>query len=482
MCISHFYKMPGRCWQKGPCMNTCFPQDFDIRGTTLVSYNGKANHVIVPAGVTVIDSWAFCKKRSLKCVELPNTVTTIKSFAFNGCRALERIVIPQSALKLDIAMIWECDQVTIYAPTGSAAAKYAAEKSTLFVPMDSNTSTPNFEDFIIQGTTLVKYYGNDVHVTVPTGVTVIGSYAFYRRSKLKTVELPDTVTTIKNSAFAECRALERIAIPQSGTELVAPIAVDCGNVTFCDLTGSAAKHTSNMRPVKEQPYQHLMDWDLQSHPLLSCRQGGEVRQLRGNILITVYLVTDKRSSWTAAAEADYRRAHDEAVQDMEQEALRRQIPLRIHTVYKKIQVSYTCTVSDWSWSDKLEPICPPDSAPGYDERPVIMALNKKLRSFAYPKEKANGISMSKSREYCVIGLDDYCFIGNTIRHELFHIFGAPDLYTPRKVQTLAIRLFPASIMNGGRFTDALTAYCIGWTDTLSPEAMEFLRETRNIKL
>jgi len=37
-------------------------------------------------------------------------------------------------------------------------------------------------------------------------------------------------------------------------------------------------------------------------------------------------------------------------------------------------------------------------------------------------------------------------------------------------------------MNDGDNTDALTAYCIGWTDTLSPEALAFLWETRNLNL
>lgn len=464
-------------------MNNYSPQDFDIRDTVLVKYNGKAAHVIVPTGVTVVDSWAFEKKRSLKIVELPNTVTTIKSFAFNKCRALERIVIPQSVLKLDVGMIWECDQVIIQAPTGSAAAKYATDKNKPYIPMDSNTSTSNFEDFIIQGTTLVKYCGNETQVTVPAGVTVINTEAFCRRRRLKTVELPDTVTTIKSFAFYECRALERIVIPQSVTELESTMIVECDQATIQAPTGSvAAQYAAKMRPktpsVKEQPRQRPADWDPQGHPLLSCRQGGNVHQLRGNILITVYLVKDKTTSWTPAAEADYRRAHNEAVQYMEQEALRRQIPLRIHTVYKQIRVSYTCTVSDWSWSDKLAAICPPDSVPGYDERPVIIAVNKKLRSFAYSKEKTNGILMSASREYCVIGRDDCCFTGSTIRHELFHLFGAPDLYMPQKVKAMASRCLPASIMNDGLVTDDLTAYCIGWTDTLSPVALGFLWETR----
>ncbi|MBR2890587.1 MAG: leucine-rich repeat domain-containing protein [Oscillospiraceae bacterium] len=461
--------------------NTSTPifEDFIIQGTTLVKYYGDEAHVTVPAGVTAINGKAFYRRQKLKTVELPDTVTTIREYAFYDCRKLERIIIPQSVTELDSCML-KCDQVSIQAPAGSAAAKYTTRQRIPFIPMDSNTSTPDSADFIIQGTTLVKYYGNDAHVTVPAGVTVINHEAFYRRSRLKTVELPDTVTTIKRWAFRECRALERIVIPQSVTKLSSDLIEECDRVTIQAPAGSAAAICATEIPLRQRGPRPA-DWmPPQSHPLLCYRQGGNVHQLRGNILITVYLVTDKKTAWTAAAEADYRIAHNEAVREIEQEALRRKIPLRIHTVYKQIQVDYTCTVSesDRDWSDKMEAICLPDSAPGYDERPVILVVNKKLRSHAYPREKVNGILMSTAREYCVIGRNFRCFSGRTIRHELFHLFGAPDLYTPQSVKGPASRLLPGSIMNDGNITDALTAYCIGWTATLSPEALDFLWETR----
>ena len=49
-------------------MNAYSPSDFDIRGTTLFGYNGKAANVTVPAGVTVIASWDFSKKGGLRIV------------------------------------------------------------------------------------------------------------------------------------------------------------------------------------------------------------------------------------------------------------------------------------------------------------------------------------------------------------------------------------------------------------------------------
>ena len=51
--------------QKGTSMNNYSPQDFDIRGTVLVKYNGNAAHVTVPTGITVIGSQAFADKPTI---------------------------------------------------------------------------------------------------------------------------------------------------------------------------------------------------------------------------------------------------------------------------------------------------------------------------------------------------------------------------------------------------------------------------------
>ena len=81
-------------------MNDYSPQDFDIRGTVLVKYNGNAAHVTVPTGITVIGPQAFADKPTLHTIELPGTVTAIEYKAFLNCPALEYVTIPQSVTEL----------------------------------------------------------------------------------------------------------------------------------------------------------------------------------------------------------------------------------------------------------------------------------------------------------------------------------------------------------------------------------------------
>ncbi|MCH5188263.1 MAG: leucine-rich repeat protein [Oscillospiraceae bacterium] len=110
----------------------------------------------------------------------------------------------------------------------------------------------NEHDFIIEGTTLVKYTGHDAVVEIPGRVTEIGrkafcgnlcleevyfpftlnsigSHAFEGCESLMRVELPGLIDCIDDYAFYRCSRLERIALPNSITRV--------GNYAFCECAG-----------------------------------------------------------------------------------------------------------------------------------------------------------------------------------------------------------------------------------------------------
>lgn len=65
----------------------------------------------------------------------------------------------------------------------------------------------------IEGTVVTKYAGTETSVTVPEGVTEIGSYAFLN-STVQEVTLPSTLTTIGEYAFTRS-ALTSTRYPQA---------------------------------------------------------------------------------------------------------------------------------------------------------------------------------------------------------------------------------------------------------------------------
>ena len=56
-------------------------------------------------------------------------------------------------------------------------------------------------------------------VKIPSGVTSIGVYAFYKCSSLASITIPDSVTSIEFRAFANCSSLASITIPDSVTSI-----------------------------------------------------------------------------------------------------------------------------------------------------------------------------------------------------------------------------------------------------------------------
>ena len=74
--------------------------DFEIDGTTLVKYNGRESHVIIPSTVTVIGKNVFFDYSFIKGVTIPSSVTTIGENAF-GPTELTSVTIPSSVIIIE---------------------------------------------------------------------------------------------------------------------------------------------------------------------------------------------------------------------------------------------------------------------------------------------------------------------------------------------------------------------------------------------
>ncbi len=70
-------------------------------------------------------------------------------------------------------------------------------------------------DFYIDGTTLVAYVGQGGEVTVPDGITEIGSKVFYLNGTITKVTLPEGVTTIGTAAFSRAYNMTDVVLPST---------------------------------------------------------------------------------------------------------------------------------------------------------------------------------------------------------------------------------------------------------------------------
>ena len=77
----------------------------------------------------------------------------------------------------------------------------------------------NKQDFVIKNGVLIKYRGPGGDVTIPEGITEIGSYAFDHCTGLASVTIPEGVRSIGEMAFRCCKKLKSIAIPEGVTKI-----------------------------------------------------------------------------------------------------------------------------------------------------------------------------------------------------------------------------------------------------------------------
>lgn len=172
---------------------------------TITKYTGKESTVILPSTinswpVTKIGEAAFQDNTTITSVTIPASVTEIGSNAFADCTNLTSV---------NYAGDWS--NLTIQ--SGNPAVQDAAN-----APLFDFKFTPDSTAVIV---TNYKYNGAAADVTIPSRykgkpVTTIGHAAFFN-SAVTSVTIPDSVTSISDSAFVNCPQLTNISIPNSVT-------------------------------------------------------------------------------------------------------------------------------------------------------------------------------------------------------------------------------------------------------------------------
>ena len=133
--------------------------------------------LVIPDGVTSINNYAFYSCTGLTSVTIPDSVTSIGSYAFSGCTNI----------------------VTATMPTISIGRMPKNSLQTVVLTSGESIGADAF-----RGCDTLK------SITIPNSVTSIGSYAFSGCTSLTSVTIGNGVTTIKSFAFRYCSSLTEI--------------------------------------------------------------------------------------------------------------------------------------------------------------------------------------------------------------------------------------------------------------------------------
>ncbi len=83
-----------------------------------------------------------------------------------------------------------------------------------------------------------QYRGNIESITIGSGITAIGRYAFYGCSKVTSISLPGSVTDIGSGAFSSCFSLTSVTIPNGVTAIKDSTFKSCSKLNAVSMPDS----------------------------------------------------------------------------------------------------------------------------------------------------------------------------------------------------------------------------------------------------
>ena len=164
--------------------------------------------IIIPNSVTTIGDAAFRYCSKLTSITIPNSVTTIGDYAFSGCTGLTEVIIPNSVTTIGNEAFKGCyglTKVTIpnsVITIGSYAFQSCSGLTEIAIP-NSVTSI---------GDEAFSYCSGLTSVTIGNSVTSIGDFAFYACTRLTGITIPNSITSIGEGAFSNCFSFGYIVV------------------------------------------------------------------------------------------------------------------------------------------------------------------------------------------------------------------------------------------------------------------------------
>ena len=151
-------------------------------------------------------------------------VTSIAENAFSGNENITVCMISDSVKTIGAKAFSACPELTTIS-LGSSVAKigdyaFTACPSLLYIDVSKKNPTySNINGCLYENSDTLLLYAGDKDAEIYEKTTAIRKGAFFGKTDITSVTLPNTVKTIDDHAFSGCLSLKKINIPDSVTKL-----------------------------------------------------------------------------------------------------------------------------------------------------------------------------------------------------------------------------------------------------------------------
>ena len=198
--------------------------------------NSSIQNITIPDTVKTIGTYAF-KNTGIKELTLPGSMETIPNSLFQGYTQFETLTLKEGVKTIGNSAFEGCSELKIIDLPGSltsignnAFKGNNALTSLTFHDLSSNSTIINSSVF--QGCSSLET------LSLPSNVKVIGSSAFRDCTSLNTVTLSSKLETIESDAFRNT-AIGSITIPETVTSIKDNAFIDCKKLIKVEINGTS---------------------------------------------------------------------------------------------------------------------------------------------------------------------------------------------------------------------------------------------------
>ena len=214
---------------------------------SLYTYKDYILTAVIENGITSIGNDMFKGCNSLTSVKIANSVKSIGWEAFANCTKLSNVEFVEGSVTTEITFrtFAYCSSLTNIELSKNVKITGARPFEGCYNLTDIIVSSNNPYHSSVDGVLFNKNKtellcfpsGAGTSYIIPSGVDVIGSYAFSFNKILKNVVLPTNIEEIEQDAFAYCWVLESITVPSTVTEIGAYAFDFCSELKTATIYG-----------------------------------------------------------------------------------------------------------------------------------------------------------------------------------------------------------------------------------------------------